>query len=712
MDNKTKVQEGYSVLRPRARIIKTLGEELISNDIVAILELVKNSYDANADIISINFEGTVEEEVVGKGKNKKTIKVLKKEGGLISIEDDGIGMSLKTVKEAWMEPATPMKKYIKQSQGKLKTRRHTGEKGIGRFASAKLSSKLNLITKEFNDNEIVADFDWNKFSDDEYLDNIKCFWKVQEPTLIKKGGTILKLVDLKSDWDEEKIKQLRVTLSRLINPLSPITDFLIELNFPKELELFSGVIDPPDTLTTPMYSIDGRYENGKIICSYNSVNLEDKEEFEFDLAPRLRPIRYVETGHFSFKLFAWDRDIQLKVHAKTINSTVKEVKRDLSALSGISIYRDDFRVLPYGEPKNDWLRLDLRRVQNPTLRMSNNQIIGYIGLNLDNNPEFTDQSNREGIVESTAFNDLEEIIKVVLNELEQRRYRERRMDFEEGTTAPKSLFSSFSVSTHFEKIQKKYPKDEDITATLRATERTIKVGLNKVQEVLSRYRRLSTLGMLVDAILHDSHDYLGSIDNDVYFLEKALSKPAINKDSIKKYSTKIIENKNRLRELFRRLEPFGGRKRGRPKKMCIEKAIENVFELKKNALDNLGIVYTIPTTESFVTIDEGEFQSVILNLLGNSIYWLETIDNEKRVIVDIVKDDGVIEIIFSDNGPGIIEENRQTIFDPYFSTKPEGIGLGLTIIGETIAQYGGQLLLINNGPLDGATFKITFEKRV
>ena len=156
----TPIQKDTSILRPRARIIKTIGEELISNDIVAIIELVKNSYDANASVIEISFQG----RVIDVKEGKKTKRVLIKQGSSIVISDDGIGMSLATVKSAWMEPATINKKNAKKSFGDK--RRYTGEKGIGRFASAKLAASLKMITKPKDDNEIIVDFNWADFSDD------------------------------------------------------------------------------------------------------------------------------------------------------------------------------------------------------------------------------------------------------------------------------------------------------------------------------------------------------------------------------------------------------------------------------------------------------------------------------------------------------------------------------------------------------------------
>ena len=94
------------------------------------------------------------------------------------------------------------------------------------------------------------------------------------------------------------------------------------------------------------------------------------------------------------------------------------------------------------------------------------------------------------------------------------------------------------------------------------------------------------------------------------------------------------------------------------------------------------------------------------------MYWLETMTEERKIEVLIERADDELSVVFSDNGPGIKEGDEQKIFNPYFSSKTDGIGLGLTVVGELITEYDGDFTLINNGPLDGASFKITFRRRI
>jgi len=706
----TPIQKDTSILRPRARIIKTIGDELISNDIIAIIELVKNSYDANSSIIEIKFKGRVIDVVEG----KKAKKVLIKQESSIIITDDGIGMDLETVKSAWMEPATINKKNTKRSVGNK--RRFTGEKGIGRFASAKLAESLKMITRPKYDNEIVVDFNWSDFSDDsKYLDQVECSWEVRKPKVIKDNGTTLKLVGLNNDWDEEKIKDLRVALSRLINPVSPIIDFQMDIRLPKELEDLSGLITSPESLNRPDYYIKGSVDGaGKPDIKFFSKKIGKEEPLTIKKSDFILrdPIRNPIVGLFKFEFRVWNRDLDsIKKLASEIGSKTKNVKGDLDDLSGISIYRDDFRVAPYGNKNDDWLRLDIRRVNNPTMRLSNNQIVGYISVSLDENPELKDQSNREGIVESQAFTDLKELIKNILNQIEQKRYEERPREKDEISNR-QNLYNSFSITPVTKLIQAKLPNDKEANEIVAKTESTIQQGIKKIQEVLSRYRRLSTLGQLIDVILHDGNNFLATIDSENHLLAKEVAKKNIDLNIVKEHIKNINEGRKVLAQLFKRIEPFGGRKRGRPKDIIIEEAIANVFALYKNELTKLNIDISLPDSKNEVRIDDGELQMIFVNLLQNSMYWLETVNDERKIEISVERSEYELSIIFSDSGPGIKEEHHQIIFDPYFSTRSDGIGLGLTIVGELVTEYDGDFTLIDNGPLDGATFKITFRRRI
>ena len=170
-----------------------------------------------------------------------------------------------------------------------------------------------------------------------------------------------------------------------------------------------------------------------------------------------------------------------------------------------------------------------------------------------------------------------------------------------------------------------------------------------------------------------------------------------------------------LAKLFRKIQPFSGRKRGRPTQLRLEQIIANAFSVLDKEIALVGANVTLPDTDTQVKVDQAEIQEVIVNLLQNSLYWLRKVPKEQRSIIVSVNRIGPdeVEILFSDSGPGVNPEFKDKIFDPYFSEKPNGVGLGLTITGEIINEYyDGSLELLDRGPLSGATFCIILRRRV
>jgi C4-dicarboxylate-specific signal transduction histidine kinase len=163
------------------------------------------------------------------------------------------------------------------------------------------------------------------------------------------------------------------------------------------------------------------------------------------------------------------------------------------------------------------------------------------------------------------------------------------------------------------------------------------------------------------------------------------------------------------------MEPFGGRKRGRPTQLYLEDIIRDAFSVYAADIAKLNVKTTLPKGQTLVRVDPSEMQEVIINLLQNSLHWLEQVNESRREVIVTVERKGSdhLEITFSDSGPGVPVENRELIFDPYFTTKPNGVGLGLAIAGEIVGDYyGGSLELLERGPLKGANFLVTLRKRV
>lgn len=688
--NKGTVRRGSATLRPRARIIRTIGRDLISNEVVSLVELIKNAYDADATSVRIAFE-----------------EPLRPSQGGILIDDDGVGMSLAVIKKAWFEPATISKT---KSTHTPSGRRVTGEKGIGRFAAARVAQAMEMTTVAKGHRRLVrVRFDWGAFDDpDAYLDEVRCRWEESPAPRARGHGTTLHLTALNDPWDSDQFKRLRGELSRLVSPHRSRNDFTITMELPERFEEFGGPITPPPILGNPHYLFAGNVDaNGQLKATYEGPDVRKPVSVTGTISLKGR---HPESGPFQFEFRVWDRD-SLDPLADELGSTVRKLRQDLDAACGISIYRDDFRVLL---ADNDWLRLDIRRVQNPTLRLSNNQVVGAVFISADGNKGLRDQTNREGIVSSPAFDEFKETLKEVLSKLEVKRDNYRRGQRPQKPAI--GLFEALDIAPLREYVEKRYPDDAELKAFLGEKTRAFEHGVAEVQQVLARYRRLATLGQIIDVVLHEGRTPVAAIANEAMLAQRDIERAgdkAVEPQVLQKRLSTITQQAEMLSTLFKRLSPFSGRKRGRPVQIAIEDTIADACALFRKRIDELHVDVRQPSTRTMVTVDQAEMQQIFVNLLDNALYWLEKAPQGQRSItVEVSQRPGELVILFSDSGPGVPEDVRDRIFDPYFSTKPDGVGLGLTIAGETAAEYDGALELISGGPLPGATFRATFRKRI
>ena len=289
-------------LKMHPRVFAALGADLVTNDVVAVIELVKNSYDAFASDVWLRFE-TVNEE------NDRLV-----------IEDDGQGMTRDIIENVWCLIATPFKETHKTVSSGEKTRRVSGEKGLGRLSVARLGNHLHMITQAPGSDCWEVEVDWTSVSAGKDLSSSYVTCK-QCDSPFKISGTKLTISGLKGQWDENRISDLEQNLARLISPFSDLGDFNISLCKPGDSDTDEVRIALPAFLKQPKYLIKGDVdEDGKIQCNYKYSpirngggrqrnfdmiwaqvydNIRNRERFPFD------PER-THCGPFSFEIRVWD----------------------------------------------------------------------------------------------------------------------------------------------------------------------------------------------------------------------------------------------------------------------------------------------------------------------------------------------------------------------------------------------------------------------
>ena len=712
--------------------MNTLGRELISSDTVALAELVKNSYDAGASLVLVRISGKVD-----------TDGAIKPDTGSISVLDDGHGMDEERIVNTWLEPATSFRNERNPVQN---GRRVLGEKGVGRFAAAKLGDILTLTSKTAEGEEVRLGLDWRAFDDDsKYLEDVEIdlwigstsvfaqegdaerTWREQadirqddriRPTLGQ--GTLIEMAGLHSRWNPTQATAVHQALSRLVSPFAEergVGDaFRIFLEVPDDLGPHSGAVTSADLLKQSHYSLSAEVAaDGQATVL---LTLKDRSEREKELI--LNPSHDSEElrcGPFEVFLYVWDRDAD-SMSSLAEHFGGKNLARDaLDAASGVNIYRDEFRVLPYGEIGDDWLGLDARRVQNPTLRLSNNQIVGYVLIGRDANPDLVDQSNRERIVETPALADLREAVKQLLGIIEAERFQFRPR---QPKSARGSLFDPIDLEPLREAVSELAPHNDRLQGLVDQAQSAFDEQLKHAGEALSRYHRLATLGKLTDMVVHELAQPIFAI-RQTASLSMAKLADDLNRDlgntleEINASFSRVKDQAEIANTVVKRIEPFGGRQRGRPASHIVEEAIRDTVDLLSAQISAARIKVHLPTTEHQVTLDKGEFQEILINLLDNSLYWLkQSRSSSKEIRVSVERnDDNSLSIVVEDSGPGILDEYGDLIFQPYFSTKADGVGLGLAIAGEIVEDYyGGILELLPPGSLGGARFRATLKKRV
>lgn len=731
-------------MRPRARLMLTIGRDLISSETVALTELVKNSFDADADYVLVRISGEVVDGAIAAGT------------GCIEVLDNGSGMDTERIAETWLVPATDFRKGHKRSP---RGRRTLGEKGVGRFAAAKLADGLVLTSRPAQGDEVTVTLKWSDFDQpDKYLDQIDIDWSVGESVRFApagaasrlwrdaweahvrglKGskppkrptgtrGTYLKMDGLSNSWDATTVSAVRRSLARLVSPFSDLSahPFTVILDLPPGLGA-GGIVETPEELDKPHYRLEANVDtSGRVVGTIQSKGSSKARKFKPFV---LRDVggdphgdeHPLACGPFSLNLRVWDRDA---ASLAPLGSSVKSVRQTLDEAAGISVYRDGFRVLPYGEQGDDWLRLDLRRVQNPTMRLSNNQIVGYVSIGRDSNPELVDQTNREGLVGGAALDDLRSAVRQVLSELEKVRYAERPRPGPRQKAG--GLLDRVDLSDLRAAIATRLPKDRELMQMVVDLQEEINVRTDEVGQALARYHRMATLGGIVDRIVHEITQPLSVVRSRAGLALRDIGRSPTDAydDPCQELVSKLEAHLETIRDqgkavgtVVSRIEPFGGRQRGRPSTFEIETAISNAVELLRPDIDKVGALIELPVGATKVTVDGVELQEVLFNLVQNSLHWLRMVKskNDRKIAISVERlPDRSLAITHEDSGPGVPEDIHDRIFEPYFTTRDGGAGLGLAIAGEIVEDfYGGTLELLPPGDLGGAKFRATLRKRV
>ena len=695
--------ESYSI-RPAGRHILTIGRDLIQDRYAAIVELVKNAYDADSPDVTITFKAETDRQKYE-----------------IIIEDHGHGMSRDTVINQWMVPSTDDKLKRKKSPG---GRTMQGRKGVGRYAASILGD--NLLLETVADNlKTIAYVEWAEFEKAQYLDEVEIL--IETKQAVTSAGTRLTIgggEELLSEWDQQQFDKLIFQLKKLTSPVSSVlpggqVDFGIKLkreNFFEGQEGFiSEEIKPYPIVDLFDYRIAGRIgANGKGTLEYSQQNAKNAtgETILFDLE------NPTGCGELFFDIRVYDRDKDaiesligrgLKDEAGNYVGKL-QARQLLNEYNGIGVYRNGFRIRPLGDAEFDWLKLNKRRVQTPSLRIGSDQVIGYVQVQSEEKSELIEKSARDGLRENAAFERLKNISLKLIGKLEERRfeYRKKAGLSRRNSKVEQELGSLFSFDSLKKGIHKKLKKsgiDEKTSneiIEIISKEETEKNRIAEdIRQAVAIYQGQATLGKIINVVLHEGRKPLNYFKNQIPNLEHWLA--SFRKTSDPEKLEKIIpitegigKNADVFVKLFSRLDPLAAGKRGRKKLLPLKRTIEETFEVFRDEIKKSCISIKVSGPDDIVFMGwHQDIYTIFTNLIDNSVYWMnEKKISRKEIIVEIVTNANELQYIdYQDTGPGIephLIEN-EVIFEPQFSTKPNGTGLGLAIAGEASTRNGLEL---------------------
>lgn len=729
-----------------------LGREGVSRADGAIIELIKNTYDADADFCYIAFD---------------------LENDVLYILDNGVGMTRDIIEKAWMLIGTDNKKYSFVSEGQ---RVKSGEKGIGRFALDRLGRKCVMYTKNKAESLIYWYNDWDKFEETgKTLDEIEADFEYLEkdyasviPDYIKKNiaklsldktreaeergnpvpkfnletGTMFKISGLRDNWGANNINKIYKVLGFLVPPGEQTQYYIFAQKDPNQEveEIECEAIDDYD------YKVKAEFDGEKIVATI------DRNEFDLNVMPKeifsIEPFKkepYTlkdfnnrvfkvektlaeltgntdkeflkkakEVGPFSFQyLFMRLAGGEGNYYYKPVNLNRKIWMEEHG---GIKIYRDNFVVRPYGDSKSksyDWLGLDARKGVNPVAisdkslqwHANNSQIQGTVLISRIKNEAILDKSSREGIIENDHFEVLSNILISIISLFEKDRAYivsniKKYKDIKNKNNATKEQASKIADEVLKKKKQKRNNENNQEKQAERLA-KAVKIYEEEREELISEIkllRALATNGLMTTSMVHDLKTinsllvrrvdgFIFAIQqNDNELLMRHLEDLKNNDEFLKSWITVVTTQSNRDR-----------RKR---RKTDISKTIESSIKLLHPILERKKIhcEFVADGIEVNKRIFETDFDSIIYNLIINSIESFEhTRCIQRKISISIECGDKII-IHYLDNGNGLSEAFAS---DPYeifkYGTTSKydaignqiGTGLGMFIVASSINEYNG-----------------------
>ena len=704
-----------------AQHIHRLGFELVGKQETALSELIKNAYDADATYINLEF------------------KDYNQPGGTLIISDDGNGMTEADIRDNWMRLSTSDKD--KNPISPRYGRSRAGRKGIGRFAVERLGEQLLLETKKKGESqEIRVHFDWDsQYQSGKLLNQVTNLIEqfAVEPNIY---GTTLRIGKLRDKWTKKDFIQIW----KYVLLLQPPFEIPLRHRAPKNgPEIYAS--DPGFKVringelrdeAVPELSIEQSFLANRTALIKGWIDQEGKGHFQLhsDILgfedQHNSEDNYQEVGALEF-------EVSYFIYDSKLISKVNEARKFGKQLGGIRIYRDGFRVLPYGESGNDWLQLAFSE-NNRLLNAKPENFFGHVALTSAENPTLEETASREGLVENETYKKLCDFINECLEwaVLRVASYRHHQLEFIQPN---QPISENRKPSKQLQKLINELPKklknlpvetQQEIISEIKQVKKEQsrqEAGMElERQEQMKSAEMLRILASLGISIAVFSHETDGALTRLRASLTNLYSVTLSAYETSTEISTKINEHfaqvertTNRLGDLASyisvQIEHFVSRNKDN---IALYSVIKKFIEQFQNYFNTRKISFeweVMPNDLRTAPMHCSEIEAVLFNFLTNSVKAMERSNAEQRRIkITATRQDDFAIIRFQDTGTGVADNIKAQIFEAFFTTsspnrKDEiagpGCGLGLKIVFDIANVNKGFVHLSEPDPGYGCCFE-------
>lgn len=820
-------------LTASARLIMQLGEQLIEDELVALLELIKNAYDADANNVDVIID---------------TVAITPYGIGRIEIKDDGNGMLPSIVKKSFLRLSTSFKEEEKSSI--YYHRRVLGKKGIGRLSFQRLGNYITVETvpnierfketelfksedEEFTNeyNKINIDIDWSDFPIDMDFSDITANVKYKKDVLVSYGTKII-IQGIKNlnfwNMDKKKEEKLKNELLNMMDPFQtnldlkkserfnvllkindipysvhPIDESLLDelydskVSFEfKKWKLFVKIERPlkyimqrRNALVKKMkeagfaISRENEYEKNvethvvdfsdlnRVAIDYPkikytiekttflsehllSVLKERKEKGIITEDEYTKAIldQYAYPGDFVGKIYARDKsnkeeiDIILEKEGliKAKLNTLNDINKAWSAMQGVYVYRNGFRVLPYG--RKDWIGFTEKSQTAAANIYKEHTVVGYFKIDGFTSEKLEEQTNRQGFIQDeygkNFFMLVQDFLLNIIFESDTK-FREgfsKTREREDEIVTDNGMIA-FKREAGYE--DEKNERMQDVKAELEDLKvaiinKTMAIDMSQkaienLQDKISQYEKVEQkaieekkqeiylkeqqieeikdivpllgLGIIAESLTHE----MNRIEQNIEDCARNTMKYKNDADKIVKNQRNIITQTNFLKNQLAHLESTYRRNLEKQEKILLKDFLMDMYVDENSPMSRKayreGVNVLIEGENICIKANKGILTTIFDNIFLNSMYWVQY-SQHKKYIKFVVKQSGNVECF--DSGCGVHPEIEDKLFEPFRFMKENGRGLGLFIVQELTENMNGRVWL-SDERREGRRYKFVFD---